>query len=106
MPNAAIENMLDLRIPTELLERLFGAYRNTHQPRMGLRELAAAFRASALDDELIAWARLGDTWQARFEWEDEATWPYFADRLDWLARVLDTPGNETGTQIVSRLCQY
>ena len=95
MPNALIENKLDPRIPTESLERLFGAYRNTHQPRMGLRELAAAFRASALDDELIAWARLGDTWRPRFEWEDEATWPYFADRLDWLARALETPGSSS-----------
>ena len=93
--NELIENKLDLRVPSESLERLFGAYRNSHQPRMGLRELAAAFRASALDDELIAWARLGDHWHPRFEWEDEATWPYFADRLDWLARALDPPSSPT-----------
>ena len=86
MPHEHIENKLDPRIPSQTLDRLFGAYRSTHQPRMGLRELAAAFRASALDDELIAWARLGDNWHPRFEWEDEATWPYFADRPDWLAR--------------------
>ena len=65
-PTRRSENKLDPRIPAESLERLFGAYRDTHQPRMGLRELAAAFRASALDDELIAWARLGDTWQSSF----------------------------------------
>jgi Domain of unknown function (DUF4132) len=93
MPAAITLNKLDPRIPRELLEGLFGAYRNSHQPRMGLRELAAAFRASALDDELVAWARLGDNWGRRFEWEDEATWPYFADRLDWLARALDAPGS-------------
>ncbi len=93
MPHAQIENKLDPRILTATLDRLFGAYRSTHEPRMGLRELAAAFRASALDDELIAWARLGDHWHPRFEWEDEATWPYFADRPDWLARALDTTGS-------------
>ncbi len=96
MPNAQIENKLDPRIPAETLDRLFGAYRGTHQPRMGLRELAAAFRASALDDDLIAWARLGDTWTPRFVWEDQATWPYFAERLDWLAHVLDSTASSTG----------
>ena len=94
-PVAPTENRLDPRIPAQLLERLFGAYRDTHQPRAGLRELAAAFRASALDDELIAWARLGDIWGPRFVWEDEATLPYFADRLDWLARALETTGSSS-----------
>jgi len=95
MSNDPKEKLLDPRIPAQTLDRLFAAYRDTHQPRMGLSELAAAFRASALDDELIAWARLGGTWGRRFVWENEATWPFFAERLDWLARALDTSGSSS-----------
>ena len=82
---------LDLSIPRELSERLFAAYRDSHQPRLGLRELAAAFDASALEPDLIARARFQTDWHRRFEWEDEAIWPYFADRLNWLAQELNPP---------------
>jgi hypothetical protein len=62
---------------------------------MGLRDLHAAFAASALDPETIIRARFLTAWHRRFAWDDEATWPYFAERLDWLARQLDpAPGTD------------
>jgi hypothetical protein len=82
---------LDQAVSVDVFERLFASYLDTHTPRMGLRELAAAFRASALDDDLIARARFTHLLPRRFLWDDEATWPYFAERLDWLAKELDPP---------------
>ncbi|MHC5544081.1 hypothetical protein ACYOEI_38130, partial [Singulisphaera rosea] len=60
------------------------AYRDSHEPRVNLRDLAAAFQASALDVLSIARARVNARGMQRFRWSDEATWPYFADHLDWL----------------------
>jgi len=90
-PHETLKGQLDYSIPRDVFERLLAAYRDTHQPRMNLLEVAAAFRASALDDELIARARFATVWHRRFAWDDESTWPYFASRLDWLARQLDAP---------------
>ena len=90
-PHPMLCGELDYAVPADVFERLFAAYRDTHSPRIGLRELAAAFRASALDDDLIARAQFAHLVPRRFLWDDEATWPYFADRLDWLARELDPP---------------
>jgi len=90
-PSEMLKGNLDLTIPRDFSERFFASYRDTHQPRLGLLELAAAFRASALEPGLIARARIQTDFHRRFEWEDEATWPYFADRLDWLAAELDPP---------------
>ena len=44
-----------------------------------------------LDDDLIGRSRFVTAWHRRFEWDDESTWPYFANRLDWLAERFDSP---------------
>ena len=90
-PHDSLMGHLDYSIPRETFERLMAAYRDSHQPRMDLLTLAAAFRASALDEDLIARTRFVTPWHRRFEWDDESSWPYFAGRLDWLAGQLNAP---------------
>ncbi len=90
-PHAALAGHLDYSVPRQTFERLMAAYRDSHQPRLSLRDLADAFQAAALDPETIAGARLMPASYRRFDWDDESTWSYFADRQDWLARHLEAP---------------
>ena len=80
----------DGAVPVDVFERLWAAYRDRHTPRMGLRERRPRF---AHRPSTRTWlpARFTHLLPRRFSWEDESTWPYFADRLDWLARELDPP---------------
>lgn len=63
-------------------EKMLRAHHKARRPRYGLRELAAAFRASGLDDAVIGRSRLLTSGPGFFRWSDEATWPYFAEHLD------------------------
>ncbi|QEH32651.1 hypothetical protein OJF2_11300 [Aquisphaera giovannonii] len=79
----------NLASPPDRLEALLSAYREAHSPRVGFRELAAAFSASAMDPELLPNLWYGHREGQLFQWEAEAIWPFFADRFGWLAEELD-----------------
>ena len=70
-------------------------YRNNHEPTFGLRELAAIFRALGLNPEAITSELIPDTQYYYYRrspflnWPDEAIWPYFADKLDFLENLLN-----------------
>jgi hypothetical protein len=70
---------------SQLLEH----YRRHHRP-FDLRELAAVFQALNLDPNIIGQTRLlrSPYWPSVFNWEPEAVWPYFAERLEMLAEYL------------------
>ena len=101
-PHEGLREHLDPMVPRELFARLFASFRDAHQPRLGLRELAMAFRASALDEDLITRSFL-PTYHGLFQWDDSSTWPYFASRLDWVARELDPPPTGAGDWDSGRL---
>lgn len=80
------------------------AYRDSHEPRFDLRSLAAAFRATGLDELSIARARFNTRGMQRFLWSNEATWPYFAEHLDWLeAAYTATPDRGMDYGLYSQL---
>jgi hypothetical protein len=66
-------------------------FRASHALQFGLREVGAAFRASGLDSNLIAWSRLDSywPWQGEFKWEPAAVWPYFLEHQEMLEEVFE-----------------
>lgn len=68
-------------------ESLLLHYRRHHSPAFDLRELAAVLKSAGIDDRVLGW-ELMNAWRHPPLWvEDEAVWPYFAERLDLLEEV-------------------
>jgi hypothetical protein len=76
--------------PDDLLRH----YRETHSFRFGLRELAAVTEALGINPDLIGSTILSeyDDWvkKGTFKWEDEAVWPYFAERMNLVTQALNS----------------
>ncbi len=62
-------------------------HRAAHQPAYSLRDLADAIRSLDLSDTMILEHAL-DSYFGAFDWEWEAVWPYYFEKLDRLAQVL------------------
>jgi hypothetical protein len=78
---------------TDDVARLLTAYRNRHSPRLTLRELGEVFRVAGLDPDGIA-RHIFHGWHTPLAtWDDEATWPYFAERPALLERVFEVTGD-------------
>lgn len=61
---------------------LLGHYRQSHGSRFGLRELGQVLAALGLSEKALVRLVL-DPWSPRFlEWEDDAVWPFFAERFE------------------------
>ena len=74
-------------------EEFLTHYRNTHQSTFGLRELAAIFTTLGLNPDAITEVILAHNQYSSvspfLNWPDEAIWPYFADKLDFLENLLN-----------------
>lgn len=74
-----------------VVDPLLQSWRASRAELVGLREVAAVMQALGLDDRLLGIEML-DRWTRvlppLFAWEDEAVWPYFAERTDLLERAL------------------
>lgn len=69
-------------------EAILADYRKDRADEIGLRELAQLFEIAGLDSALVARTYL-DSWTNRsLRWGPEATWPFFAERLDALSTAL------------------
>ncbi len=65
-------------------DQLLNHYRRHHRPPFGMRELAAVFKAIGLDDTVIGWAKVDASYRPVMQWETDAIWPYFAERVNLL----------------------
>lgn len=73
-------------------ERLLQQFRQSHAA-FGFRELSAAFETVGVDRDFLGQCRLHEFAPA-FCWEDEAVWPYFAERPHLLEACFQRNSNE------------
>jgi hypothetical protein len=66
-------------------------YRRTHSPKITLSHLAEAIRAVNLPDDIVAREVLESHFHLAFDWEPEAVWPFFHNRLNLLEEALAPP---------------
>lgn len=66
------------------------AFRNSHEPRLTLEDLAEAVRSLGLEDNILLELALNGYWGA-FEWEESAVWPYYLSRLERLLAAFAPP---------------
>ncbi len=63
------------------------AFRAAHEPPITLLDVADALRSLSITDEIILREALEG--YGAFDWEWEAVWPYFMDRLEHLERAFE-----------------
>ena len=71
------------------MSELLNSYNNTHNVKIGLRELAHLLGALNIDGSALGWARLVRTpYHQQFVIDDELTWPFYFEHLDQLRQAL------------------
>lgn len=64
------------------------AFRRAHEPRCTLLEVAEAIRSIGLPDDILSSTVL-QSWYRILDWEDDAVWPYFEERIEVLEEAFE-----------------
>jgi HEAT repeat protein len=67
-------------------------FRNSHEPRFTLEDLAEGIRSLGLPDDNVMSAAL-HSYYGCFDWEPEAVWPFYLQKLDRLLAAFAPPSS-------------
>jgi hypothetical protein len=77
------------------------AFRGSHQPKIAVRHVAEALRGMGLSDEPLVRDLLAG-YSRLLNWEPEAIWPFFEERLERLAKAFEPATGDWMSQFQQR----
>jgi hypothetical protein len=76
-------------------------FRRSHTPRITYQQVADALESAGIRADLLVHHALYSYWQF-WNWEPEAVWPFFSNRLPALEKAFDPPSGDWTTRYLRR----